>query len=102
GQDWSIALEDDHERVIEAKLSGGVLTCRRHDAITMQLETIADMAISGHGEIEIWLDSGSIEIFADGGAAVLTMQHRLAGEAWALRGDGDGVVAFPAAAVRPI
>lgn len=96
GKDWTFRIEDDHGRSIECGLAGGRLTVRRHDPVTPQLEHLAAME-AGEGPVELWLDAGSLEVFANRGGAVLTMQHRLAGEAWALRGEGECSVAYPAA-----
>lgn len=85
---WRFTLTDDHGRTIAVSLESGRLTVRRTDPVTPQLDRTSDMAISADAPVDVWLDVGSIEVIASNGADSLTLQHRLAGEAWALRGEG--------------
>ena len=55
------------------------------------------MEIAPDAPVQVLLDSGSIEVLASGGADCLTLQHRLAGEAFALRGKGMMTVRYLAA-----
>ncbi|MCY1671781.1 glycoside hydrolase family 32 protein [Novosphingobium sp. SL115] len=86
--DTWLSLTDDAGRLIDCRIVSGRLTVIRRDPVTPQLDHVSTMDITGGGVVEIWLDHGSIEIVADRGAACLTLQHCLSGEAWALRGDG--------------
>lgn len=94
-QEW-FSLADDAGRVIECRIAGGTLIVNRADPVTPQLDRTSTMPVD-KGIIQIWLDSGSIEVIAGGGLNCLTLQHRLAGEAWALRGEGVAKVRYPAA-----
>lgn len=78
-------------------MAAGKLSVTRADPVTPQLDLTSAMPVAGDGPAEIWLDSGSIEVLADQGTVCLTLQHRLAGEAWALRGTGEMQVAYPRA-----
>lgn len=86
--DWAFTLSDDAGRSLACACKAGRIEVIRKDAVTPQLDHRSEMALTGVGPVEIWLDQGSIEIVAGAGADCLTLQHRLAGEAWALRGTG--------------
>lgn len=90
--DARFSLTDDDGRMIECRIGAGQVQVTRRDPVTPQLDRSSAMAIAGDGPVEVWLDHGSIEVLADRGAACLTLQHRLAGEAWALRGNGAAQV----------
>ncbi len=95
--DWTFALSDDAGRTVRCAMAAGKLSVTRADPVTPQLDLTSAMPVAGDGPAEIWLDSGSIEVLADQGTVCLTLQHRLAGEAWALRGTGEMQVAYPRA-----
>jgi sucrose-6-phosphate hydrolase SacC (GH32 family) len=83
-----LELSDDAGRSLSCSLEGGHFRVERRDPVTPQLDRTSAMTVGTEVSVNIWLDNGSIEIVADGGAACLTLQHRLQGEAWALRGEG--------------
>ncbi|WP_298282517.1 glycoside hydrolase family 32 protein [Novosphingobium sp.] len=95
--DWQFTLADDAGRKLHVALAAGVLQVERIDPITPQLNRKSAMAIASDALVEIWLDSGSIEVIAGQGANCLTLQHRLAGEAFSLRGTGQMAVRYPVA-----
>lgn len=86
---WHFTLTDDVGRNITVALSDGRLSVRRSDPVTPELNRTSDMDIARDAPVRIWLDVGSVEVLASRGADCLTLQHRLAGEAWALRGEGE-------------
>ncbi len=95
--DWQFTLADDAGRKLLVALAAGVLQVERIDPVTPQLNRKSAMAIASDAPVEIWLDSGSIEVIAGKGANCLTLQHRLAGEAFSLRGTGQMAVRYPVA-----
>ncbi|MBF9149931.1 glycoside hydrolase family 32 protein [Novosphingobium jiangmenense] len=95
--EWSLALSDDAGRRLACTLAQGTLTVERTDPVTPQLDKRCAMRLTEDAPVEIWLDTGSIEVIAGRGADCLTLQHRLAGEAWALRGKGEVAVRYLAA-----
>lgn len=86
--EWSFTLSDDAGRFLACSRKAGRIEVVRKDPVTPQLDRKCEMELTGDGPVEIWLDHGSMEIIAGAGADCLTLQHRLAGEAWALRGSG--------------
>ncbi|MBB4613782.1 glycoside hydrolase family 32 protein [Novosphingobium taihuense] len=85
---WQFTLTDDFGRNLAGTLENGRLTVTRTDPVTPQLNRTSAMRVAIDAPVRIWLDTGSIEVIASNGADSLTLQHRLAGEAWALRGEG--------------
>ncbi|MCX7282824.1 MAG: glycoside hydrolase family 32 protein [Novosphingobium sp.] len=94
---WQFTLEDDAGRTLHVALAAGELSVGRSDPVTPQLNRTSAMALRSDAPVEIWLDSGRIEIVAGGGADCLTLQHRCAGEAYGLRGEGNLTVRYPVA-----
>ena len=88
GGTCQLTICDDAGRTLSCSLREGQFQVDRLDPVTPRLDRTSTMAVGVDAPVSIWLDSGSIEIIADGGAACLTLQHRLQGEAWALRGEG--------------
>ncbi|MGV3511779.1 MAG: glycoside hydrolase family 32 protein [Novosphingobium sp.] len=86
--EWRFILSDDSGRSLTCECKAGRIEVMRKDAVTPQLDHRSQMRLTNDARVEIWLDHGSIEIIAGQGADCLTLQHRLAGEAWALRGSG--------------
>lgn len=86
--EWHFTISDDTGRSVACSCSEGTVRVERTDLVTPQLDHTCGMPLSNDAPIEIWLDYGSIEIIAGRGADCLTLQHRLGGEAWALRGSG--------------
>lgn len=95
--DWSFTLSDDAGRRLSCSLADSRLKVERHDPVTPQLNHTSAMEIAPDAPVQVLLDSGSIEVLASGGADCLTLQHRLAGEAFALRGKGVITVRYLAA-----
>ncbi|MFY7837605.1 MAG: glycoside hydrolase family 32 protein [Novosphingobium sp.] len=91
---WSFTLSDDAGRRLSCSLADGRLIVERHDPITPQLAHVSAMDVSSDAPVQVLLDTGSIEVLASGGADCLTLQHRLAGEAFALRGKGAMTVRY--------
>lgn len=87
-ENLQLTLTDDFGRSLAVTLDHGRLSVVRTDPMTSQLNRTSDMSVAADAPIRVWLDSGSIEVLASSGADSLTLQHRLAGEAWALRGEG--------------
>lgn len=87
--EWQFALSDDAGRRLDVSLIAGVLQLGRTDPVTPQLNRKSSMTLSCDAPLEIWLDSGSIEIVAGKGADCLTLQHRLTGETFSLCGAGQ-------------
>jgi fructan beta-fructosidase len=101
-KDWHFELADDAGRIIACTLADDVLSVTRKDPVTPHLDRRSTMRLSPDAPVQIWLDSGSIEVMASHGTACLTLQHRLSGEAWAARGEGRLSVLYPAASAwRP-
>ncbi|OYZ33571.1 MAG: hypothetical protein B7Y31_11975 [Novosphingobium sp. 16-62-11] len=96
-EDWQFTLADDAGRTLECAFAAGLLHVIRRDPVTPQLDHTSTITVTDDEPIEIWLDSGSIEVLASKGADCLTLQHRLAGEAFGLRGEGALTVRYPLA-----
>lgn len=94
GDDWHVILSDDAGRTLSCSVADRTLQVVRRDPVTPQLDKTCVMTLSQDAPVEIWLDCGSIEVIAGQGADSLTLQHRLAGEAWALRGKGELSVSY--------
>ncbi|MDP3551388.1 MAG: glycoside hydrolase family 32 protein [Novosphingobium sp.] len=94
-ENWQFTLADDAGRTFQCALATGLLRVTRRDPVTPQLNHASTMTVSDDAPVEIWLDSGSIEVLASKGADCLTLQHRLAGEAFSLRGEGSLTVRYP-------
>ncbi|MFN4134075.1 MAG: glycoside hydrolase family 32 protein [Novosphingobium sp.] len=92
-QDARLDITDDLGRSIACSIAGGMLTVQRTDPVTPQLDRTCKMRVDA-GPVELWIDSGSLEVVANGGAQCLTLQHRMAGEAYALRGEGFATVRY--------
>lgn len=88
GDTCHFAICDDAGRNLSCSLRAGQFQVDRRDPVTPQLDRTSTMAVGVDAPVSIWLDSGSIEVIAGGGTACLTLQHRLQGEAWAIRGEG--------------
>ena len=84
-RDAALTIADGEGRRIAIAREPGMARLIRRDPITPELDADASMAASS--ALTILLDHGSIELFADDGLAVMTMQHRLGGAAWSIRAD---------------
>lgn len=93
---WRLRLSDAHGRVFEIQRLPGTLRVDRRDPVTPQLDLTRTCAMASDAALELWLDSGSLEIFGDNGAFTLTLQHRLAGKEWTLRGEGGAAALYTA------
>ncbi|MCW1401898.1 glycoside hydrolase family 32 protein [Novosphingobium sp. MW5] len=80
GRDWRVVLDDGDGRSIELERDGSVLRAVRKDAASPFLDASREMALASDAPVDLWLDAGSLEVLADGGAAALTLQHCLASE----------------------
>lgn len=96
GEDWSLAVTGEAGRSIRLSASPGRLTVIRRDAVTPELDAVYDAAFDPHSPIDLWIDVGSIELLANGGALSLTLQHRL--DAETLRLETDRAIAIAALA----
>ncbi len=75
GNAWHLRLGDREGRSIEITRYGGCLRASRKDAQNPFLDADREIALPPGPPVDLWLDVGSIELFADGGAVALTMQH---------------------------
>ena len=80
GQRWRIVLEDGNGRALELERDGGVLRARRRDENHPFLDAVREVPLACQTPVDLWLDAGSIEVMADGGAVSLTLQHCFSGE----------------------
>ncbi|MFM6931882.1 MAG: glycoside hydrolase family 32 protein [Novosphingobium sp.] len=80
GRVWRVVLDDGDGRSIELERDGGILHAVRKDAASPFLDARREMALASDTPVDLWLDAGSLEVLADGGAAALTLQHCLASE----------------------
>ena len=80
--DFALVLDDCGGRQITIERQGGALNIVRRDAVTPQLDVTRAIDAIGAGPLSIWLDHGSVEIFANHGACAVTLQHRFAGAEW--------------------
>jgi fructan beta-fructosidase len=84
-QDFSLTLSDPDGCLLVIERRGAVLLAARRDPASPFLDTTKPARIAGSGPITLWLDHGSVELFADDGAVCTTLQHRMAGTDLALR-----------------
>ena len=80
GQRWRIGLDDGNGRSLELERNGGMLRARRRDENHPFLDAVREVPLVSQASVELWLDAGSIEVMADGGAVSLTLQHCFSGE----------------------
>lgn len=80
GDGWHLTLQDGAGRLLYLSRYAGLLRVVRKDAANPFLDAVREAALEGGDPVDLWLDAGSIEIIADGGAVSLTMQHAMASE----------------------
>ena len=83
-RDFKLAIADPEGRSIEVELRGSELLVSRRDPSLPSLDAVQTLTLQSGEPIALWLDVGSLELFADGGCAALTVQHRLCGANYAL------------------
>jgi sucrose-6-phosphate hydrolase SacC (GH32 family) len=75
GLDWQLVLGDGAGRSVEVTRRPGSLVMVRRDLINPFLDVRREVALEASAPVDIWVDSGSVELIADAGALALTMQH---------------------------
>jgi sucrose-6-phosphate hydrolase SacC (GH32 family) len=91
---WMIEIAGEAGRLLLLSRDGGSLRVQRKDPVTPALDVAREVALGADGAIDLWLDTGSIELVGDRGAMSLTLQHRLGGAQVALRCDRNMAVAM--------
>lgn len=78
GDDWRLVFDDGAGRSIEVNRRSGKLVMVRRDSASPFLDLRREVAVDSDCPVELWLDSGSLELIADAGGLALTMQHSMA------------------------
>ena len=81
---FKLRIEDSQGRSLQIERRASLVLVSRHDSLLPCLDTVQELPLGGQGLIQLWLDTGSLELLADDGCAALSVQHRLAGDAFAL------------------
>lgn len=89
---WTLQLAGEAGRTLTLARSPEALAVTRKDPVTPALDSFAECAIRSTAPVELWLDTGSLEILADYGASAMTLQHRLGTETLVLQAEGPGSV----------
>ncbi|MDE2563769.1 MAG: glycoside hydrolase family 32 protein [Sphingomonadales bacterium] len=89
---WFLRLSDETGRTIGISRKGSRISIRRCDPVTPGLDIGREASITAGSAVELWLDAGSLELFADQGAIAMTLQHRI--DPRSLRMEADCSVAL--------
>ncbi len=81
--DFALALHDNLDRKLRVERRGQDLFVTRSDPVTAELDTVQSARLHRDSQLTLWLDHGSVELFADDGALVISLQHRMAGVSYA-------------------
>lgn len=92
-RDFTLSLADDTGRLLVLERQGEYLALTRRDAVSPFLDTVCRARLPREHGLSLWLDAGSIELLDQTGTLALTLQHRMAGERWALRYRTDAALA---------
>lgn len=82
--DFKAILSDQEGRAIELERRGETLSLRRRDAVSPFLNDEQVFTLNAGAPLTLWVDHGSVELFAADGLVCATMQHRMAGEEFTL------------------
>lgn len=91
---WMIEIVGEEGRLLLLSRDGDTLKLQRKDPVTSVLDLASEVVLGANEPIELWLDTGSIEVLGDSGAMSLTLQHRLGGATVAVRCDRNLAVAM--------
>lgn len=75
GLDWQLMLGDGAGRSVEITRKPGSLVMVRRDLTNPFLDVRREVDLDTTAPVDLWIDSGSVELIADAGALALTMQH---------------------------
>lgn len=81
--DFTAILSDQEGRSIALERRGETLTLRRSDPVCPFLNDAQAFPVAESGSLALWLDHGSVELFAADGLICATMQHRMVGTEFA-------------------
>lgn len=81
--DFTAILSDMKDRSIRLERRGETLALRRQDPVCPFLNDEQTFALTASGPVILWLDHGSVELFAADGLICATMQHRMVGTEFA-------------------
>lgn len=84
---WSLEIAAADGRHLLIERDHGKVSVARHDPVTPELDGRWDAPIAAGCPLELWLDTGSLELLDGTGALSLTVQHRLGGKGVHLRAD---------------
>ncbi len=82
GLTGDLTLEDDQGRRVEVMRAKDRVVVIRRDPVTPALAAKAEAGVASAAALTVLIDHGSIEVLADDGLVVITLQHRLAGATW--------------------
>ena len=81
---FKLRIEDAGGRMLQIDRRASLLLLTRRDPALPYLDTVQQLELHGPVPIDVWLDTGSLELLAQQGCAALSVQHRLSGEEFAL------------------
>ncbi|MEN9926508.1 MAG: hypothetical protein RL268_2634 [Pseudomonadota bacterium] len=83
-RDFALTLADRDQRLLQVERQGTALVMQRHDPVSPCLDSEQVFTAPPGAALTLWLDHGSIELFAADGLVCATVQHRMAGNELAL------------------
>jgi fructan beta-fructosidase len=83
--DFALTIGDRAGRLLLVERRGDQLALTRRDPVSPFLDTIQRAQLPSGEGLQLWLDAGCLELFGADGTLVVTLQHRLEGEALLLR-----------------
>lgn len=83
-----LTISDDSGRTLAIERDAAALTVSRTDPGQTFLDTQQRVVLAGNLPLQVWFDTGSVEILAHDGTMALTFQHLLAGESWFMKCEG--------------
>ena len=78
-RDFRLEIADEDNRLLLIERCAATLLVTRRDPLMPSLDTAQRLQLHSSAQIEVWLDMGSLELFADAGCAALSLQHRMRG-----------------------
>ena len=78
-QDFALRIADRAGRMILIERRESVVLVTRRDPTAPYLDTVQQARLAGTMPLQLWLDVGSIELFAAAGCTAVALQHQLQG-----------------------